>query len=124
MIAFRKAHPALWQPVFYTGAVNQRGLPDIAWHGTILNSPGFDDREARALACTIAGLGDSADLHVMMNMYWEPLDFEVPAFTEWRLAIDTHADTPDDICDPGTGQRFAGRHLTVQSRSIIVLRST
>jgi isoamylase len=124
MIAFRKTHPALWQPVFYSGAVNERGLPDIAWHGTILNSPGFDDPQARALACTIAGLGDSADLHVMMNMYWEPLDFEVPAFTEWRLAIDTHADTPDDIADPGTGQRFAGRHFTVQPRSVVVLRAS
>src|SRR5439155_21169473 len=32
MIAFRKAHPALWQPFFYTGAINERMRPDIAWH--------------------------------------------------------------------------------------------
>jgi isoamylase len=39
MIAFRKAHPALWQPSFYTGAIDEAGLPDITWHGTTLNSP-------------------------------------------------------------------------------------
>src|SRR5438477_308964 len=80
LIAFRKAHPALSQPMFYTGAVNRRGRPDIAWHGTQLNSPGFDDPNAHALACTIAGIDDTADLHVMMNMFWEPLAFDVPAF--------------------------------------------
>jgi glycogen operon protein len=56
LIAFRKAHPALSQPSFYTGAIGERGLPDIAWHGTLLNSPGFHDPLARALACTIAGM--------------------------------------------------------------------
>src|SRR5262249_37333301 len=51
-IAFRKAHTALRQPHFYTGAANERGLADIAWHGTRLGSPGFDDPAGRALACT------------------------------------------------------------------------
>ena len=41
MIAFRKAHPALSQPYFYRGEQNERGLPDITWHGTRLNSPGI-----------------------------------------------------------------------------------
>jgi isoamylase len=124
MIAFRKAHPALWQPAFYSGTITERGVPDIAWHGTFLNSPGFGDPEARALACTIAGLADSSDLHVMMNMYWEPLVFEVPAFATWAVAINTDADTPDDIADPGSERAFAGRRCTVQPRSIVVLVST
>jgi isoamylase len=123
MIAFRKAHPALSQPAFYSGATNERGVPDIAWHGTLLNSPGFGDPMARAVACTIAGFRGGSDLHVMMNMFWEPLDFEVPAFATWRIAIDTFADTPNDIADPGSDRIFAGRHCTVQPRSIIVLGS-
>ena len=121
MIAFRKAHPALWQPSFYTGMANDRGVPDIAWHGTTLNSPGFDDPGGRALACTIAGIADSPDLHVMMNMFWEPLDFDVPTYTRWRVAIDTHAASPDDIADVGTP--FSGLRRTVQGRGIVVLES-
>ncbi|PYQ95606.1 MAG: glycogen debranching enzyme GlgX [Acidobacteria bacterium] len=123
MIAFRKAHPALWQPYFYRGETNQRGLADITWHGTKLNSPGFGDPAARALACTIAGFGDSEDLHVMMNMFWEPLDFEVPADPGrgWHLAIDTFADSPSDIADPGQETIFVDRLCQVQGRSIVVL---
>jgi isoamylase len=123
MIAFRKAHPALWQPSFYTGAIGEQGVPDIAWHGTFLNSPGFNDPDARALACTIAGLDNTSNLHVMMNMYWEPLVFEVPAFASWRIAVNTFADTPDDIADPGSEHPLDGRRCSVQPRSIVVLRS-
>ena len=57
MIAFRKAHPALSRPRFYTRRrSNERGVPDITWHGTTLNRPGFDDPEAR-----VAGLHDRGD---------------------------------------------------------------
>src|SRR4029450_10368082 len=61
MIGFRKAHPALRGRHFYTGKVNERGMPDIAWHGTMLGSPGFDDPLGRALACTIAGFAGDPD---------------------------------------------------------------
>ncbi len=121
MIAFRKAHPSLWRPSFYAGEVNERGLPDITWHGTALDTPGFDDPEGRALACTIAGFGDTPDLHVMMNMFWEPLAFDVPAYQGWHIAIDTAADAPHDINDPGREPPFPGDHCIVQPRSIVVL---
>ena len=123
MIAFRKAHPALWQPRFYTGQINERGLADIAWHGTKLNSPGFDDPDARALACTIAGFDGGADLHVMMNMFWEPLDFEVPVVPgrSWRVAIDTFAVAPEDLPAPGREAALPGSSCTVRERSMVVL---
>jgi isoamylase len=121
LIAFRKAHPALRQRSFYTGASIGRGVPDITWHGTTLNSPGFDDPQARALACTIAGVGATADLHVMMDMFWEALDFEVPAGGTWRLAIDTSTRSRRDIADPGGESPLTGHRCRVPGRSIIVL---
>jgi isoamylase len=123
VIVFRKAHPALSRPYFYSGQVNERGLTDITWHGTQLGSPGFGDPEGRALACTIAGFTSQPDLHVMMNMFWEPLDFEVPAHPRgaWSLAIDTFAASPQDIAEPGQEPRLTGRSCTVRGRSIVVL---
>jgi isoamylase len=123
MIAFRKAHPQLSQPYFYRGEINERGLPDITWHGTRLHSPGFGDPEARALACTIAGFGGSQDLHVMMNMFWKPLDFELPGQPgcTWGRVIDTFAAAPNDIVDAGQQTPVADRACTVQGRSIVVL---
>ena len=124
MVGFRKAHPELWQQSFYSGAINERGLRDISWHGTILNSPGFDDPDARALACTIAGFGGHPDLHVMMNMFWEPLDFEVPDGRTWRIVVDTFARSPRDIADAGGGTPWTGDRCTVRNRSIVILESS
>lgn len=126
MIAFRKAHPALSQPHFYTGAVDEPGVPDIAWHGTRLGSPGFDDPQGRALACTIAGFDTDPDLHVMMNMFWEPLDFDIPAEPKrsWRIAIDTFAPSPHDIGDQNARAPSPRCVCPVQGRSIVVLAGT
>jgi len=51
------------------GETNERGVVDIAWHGTRLGSPGVDDPQGRALACTTAGFEGDAGLHVMMDMF-------------------------------------------------------
>ena len=122
MIAFRKAHPALSQPTFYAGVIGERGLADIAWHGTALNSPGFDNADARALACTIAGIDETADLHVMMNMFWEPLTFELPVGT-WRVAVDTSAPSPADLPDLADSPVNIRARWTVKGRSVVVLAS-
>jgi glycogen operon protein len=126
MIAFRKAHPALWQPYFYTGKVNDRGVADITWHGTKLGSPGFDDSNGRALAFTIAGFDGDRDLHIMMNMFWEPLDFEVPLDPrrDWQIAVDTFAPSPLDIPEPNQRSPLRSSRCTVQGRSIVILLDT
>jgi len=126
MIAFRRAHPALRRPHFYRGEVNERGLADITWHGTKLGSPGFDDPEGRALACTIAGFGRDADVHVMMNMFWEPLAFEVLIDPQraWHIAVDTFLPRPHDIPDESQRPPFNRSLCTVQGRSIVILVGT
>jgi glycogen operon protein len=123
LLDLRKHHSSLRRPQFYSGETNERGVPDIVWHGTRLNTPGFDDPEARVLAFTIAGFGGEPDLHVMMNMFWEPLDFEVPSdpARAWRLAIDTSHSPPGDIFELQLRPDFPDRSCTVQSRSIVVL---
>jgi len=123
LIAFRKSHRRLSGARFYTGRVNERGMNDITWHGTKLDSPGFDDSQARALAFTIAGFGDEADLHVMMNMFWEPLTFEIPVdpARKWRVAIDTFQPSPHDIADDFAEPEIDGHNYQVRERSIVVL---
>jgi glycogen operon protein len=43
------------------GEVNERGLPDIVWHGTQLNKPGCNDANARCLAFTLGGFDGAPD---------------------------------------------------------------
>ncbi len=123
MIEFRKRLVALRRGTFFTGAVNERGLFDVTWHGTMLNSPGWSDAEARTLAMTLAGFDRDPDIHVMLNMYWESLDFELPvvAGRSWWIAVDTAQSPPFDIADPGEEQAVAGGTYAVQGRSVVVL---
>ena len=123
MIRFRKSYAALGRAEFFTGSVNERGLTDVTWHGTKLNSPGWDDPEARALGMTLAGFGGDPDLHVMFNMFWESLDFELPTVPGrgWRWAIDTAQSSPLDIADPGMEPGVPGNSYGVAGRSVVVL---
>ena len=123
MIAFRKRHSTLHCGHFFTGELDSRGVPDVAWHGCRLHEPGWHDPQARVLAFTLGGLEGQPDLHVMMNMYWERLDFEVPeiAGRSWSKAVDTAAPSPKDIFEEGAEPPFAGRICPVEPHSIVVL---
>jgi isoamylase len=125
LIAFRKRHPAVHRSRFFTGDVNARGLADIAWHGCLLNEPGWNDPGSRVLAYTQGGFGDDADLHVMLNMDGADLDFELPivAGRRWHRAIDTSLPSPLDISEPGAEQVISGSSYRVNSHSVVVLLS-
>jgi isoamylase len=125
MIDFRKRQANLRRSRFFTGQENERGLKDISWHGTKLFSPGWEDPNGRALAFTVAGCGEQADIHAMLNMYWQGLDFEIPAVTghRWYLAVDTAAPSPRDISEPSKEQLVTGDSIHVQGRSVVVLIS-
>jgi glycogen operon protein len=125
MIDFRKRHSALRSRYFFNGAVNERGLPDISWHGCHLNSPGWDNPDARALAMTIAGFNGEEDLHIMLNMYWERLTFEVPLLENrgWYRAVSTAAPSPLDIAEPGSELPVEEDSYLVPALSIVILVS-
>lgn len=125
MIAFRKRFSALRVPHFYTGELNERGLPDIVWHGTQLNQAGWHDPGATALAFTIAGHHDEPDLHVILNSCYLPLDFELPELEgrQWFRVIDTERPAPDDIVDSGSEVLVSSPTYHAGARSTIVLMS-
>jgi len=125
MIEFRKNHPTLRQRSFFNGAVNERGLAEVSWHGCKLNSPGWSDPSARALGMTLGGFDGEADIHVMLNMYWEKLDFEIPPLANgrWFKVLDTAEPSPHDIVDPGNEVQVDGSVCPVQGRSIVALIS-
>src|SRR5262245_55854207 len=64
-----------------------------AWHGTKLNQPDWGcQSHSLALFATVAK--ENFSFHFMLNAYWEPLEFELPAEADagknpWRRWIDT-----------------------------------
>jgi isoamylase len=125
MIRLRKRNPVLRRDAFFGGEVNGRGLPEVAWHGCLLNQPGWQDPQCRVLAFTLGGRDDEADLHVMFNMYDLGLDFEIPQVPgrRWALAADTSRPSPGDIAEPGSELPVDGTTFHVFGRSAVVLVS-
>ncbi len=125
MIALRKSHPLLQRGRFFTGQLNQRGLADISWHGCRLNSPGWYDPNSSVLGFTMGGFDGDADLHVMLNMDWQNLDFDIPSIEgrKWFRAVDTALPSPEDIAEPGQEVEISGHTYHVNGRSAVVLLS-
>jgi glycogen operon protein len=125
LIDFRKRHASLRRKTFFTGKSNERGLKDVTWHGCKLNNPVWNDPNARALAFTLAGFDGEEDIHVLLNTYWEPLDFELPPLDRrvWHLAVDTAEKAPLDAAEPGKEKSVKNANFIAQGRSVVVLVS-
>jgi isoamylase len=96
MITFRRAHPVLRKPAFYTDA-------DIQWFGPQGTTPAWADPGRKSFACLILGRSEP-DLFLMFNADTAPSDFSIPAAPGnkvWRLAIDTSHPAPEDLYERG-----------------------
>jgi isoamylase len=122
-IALRKRFGTFRENRFFSDRVNERGTPEVSWHGTSLNSPGWDDPHARVLALTLAGFDGDPDLHLILNMYHLGLDFELPAVAGrgWARVLDTSHEGPEDILAPGHEARVDGTVFHAQGRSVVLL---
>ncbi|HEU0155415.1 MAG TPA: glycogen debranching protein GlgX [Stellaceae bacterium] len=96
----------------------------VQWHGVRLNAPDWSE-QSHSLAATVRLLGYPLLLHMIINAYWERLDFELPALGptqgSWRRCVDTFLDPPDDICRWSSAQSLEGPTYTVEPRSVVLL---
>jgi len=98
---------------------------DKAWHGGRLNQPDWSDH-SHSLAFTAALRNEALAFYIMLNAYWEPLDFEMPpavkgARNPWRRWIDTALDTPNDIVPWEEARAVPGPTYRAEARSVVVL---
>jgi isoamylase len=128
LLAFRRSHPVFRRRRFLSGAE----ASELGWFtpgGTAMTAADWAKNGSRALAIYLDGSDDpdrsadgtpmvDDDFLVLVNAWWEPLGFTVPATRAgltWQSAIDTF-----DPARPATSYR-AGDLLTVGPRSIAVL---
>ena len=73
-----------------------------AWHGVKLGRPDWAD-SSHSLAFSAETQHDQLLVHVILNAYWEPLDFELAPLSGsdplWRRWVDTSLESPDDIVE-------------------------
>jgi glycogen operon protein len=99
----------------------------IAWHGVKLKQPDWG-ADSHAIALTVRSIRGRFVIFIMINAYWEQLEFEVPPVAEfsghdWKRWIDTSQESPDDISSWSEAVAVRKAVLPVQPRSVVVLVS-
>jgi len=99
----------------------------ISWHGVKLSQPDWG-ASSRSVACTVEMRREKMLLHLILNAYWEPLDFELPkpgneGRSPWRRWIDTTLDSPHDIGSWQTSPPVPSPRYQAGPRSVVVLFS-
>ena len=95
---------------------------DVRWYGVGRFVDLSFDSHSVAYCLHGASYGDCG-IYVMINVYHEPLDFEVqesPA-SGGRRAIDAGLGSPFDIAEAGEQAPVASLRYRVQPRSVVVL---
>ena len=103
LIALRLHQPVLRRADFLTGAPHKPGdLPDVAWFG-VGGAPIDWHQTFHSLTCVLSptGIKNEHARHVLVFMHsgGQPQEFRVPKAVmglNWRLAVDTAADSPND----------------------------
>jgi glycogen operon protein len=95
----------------------------LQWHGVELRNPDWS-YNSHTLAFTVQDR--TGFFHLILNAYWEPLEFEIPSPPEhspngWRRVIDTSLDAPDDFCQRTEAPPVEGWVYQVQPRSVVLL---
>ncbi|MFG0254435.1 MAG: glycogen debranching protein, partial [Rhodopirellula sp. JB053] len=93
-----------------------------AWHGVKLNEPDWgEDSHTVAFGGMLKQQG--LIFHLILNAYWEPLQFELPNsnISPWRRWIDTSLDSPDDICPWKQAPRWDQNSYRAADRSVVML---
>jgi len=98
---------------------------DITWHGVGLHEPDWRP-SSHSLAFTARLTRERMILHVILNAYWEPLEFELSSLADggrhpWRRWIDTFLDSPHDIVDWERAPSVPGPRYRAEPRSVVVL---
>ena len=102
-------------------------IANKAWHGVKLRQPDWGD-SSHSLAFTAKDRKEKLLFHVILNAYWEPLEFELPRVGDddgnsWRRWIDTTLDSPHDIVEWETAPTVPGRTYRAGPRSLVALFS-
>jgi len=96
-----------------------------SWHGVKLGQPDWD-HSSHSLALTAEARNENLLFHVIINAYWEPLEFELPhtpgqTQNVWRRWIDTALESPHDIEEWETAPLVPCRTYRSSPHSLVTL---
>jgi len=101
------------------------GQAQLEWHGVRLGSPDWSN-ESHSMALTAWSVTRRVVFHYMVNAYWEPLRFTLPAPKKlsggtWHRWIDTSLSSPEDIVPWDAMPMVNEESYLLPARTIVVL---
>jgi isoamylase len=96
---------------------------DIIWHGVRLGQPDWGEN-SHSLAFELTHSDMEEHVYVVLNAYWEALEFELPPLQEgrrWARLIDTARPSPQDFSEPAEVLPDDMHACLAQARSAVVL---
>jgi isoamylase len=92
-----------------------------AWHGVKLNQPDWGTG-SHSIAFGADLKKEKLTFHLILNGYWEPLEFELPsAGTLWRRWLDTSLPSPQDIVEWPSAPPVPANTYRARPRSVVML---
>lgn len=116
IVGFTQWHPAFREERFW---IQHDGSPRIRWHGVKLGQSDWGEN-SHSLAFSLHH-PEGAVLHIMLNAYWDSLDFELPTGYRWRCIVDTAQQSPHDFNPPDEAPFVNGNNYRVTGRSSVIL---
>lgn len=110
-----------FQEEWYWNAPEHLGGSSCIFHGVELHKPDFG-HNSHTLAFTLKNRQYDKRLHLMANMYWEPLEFELPQnrLWKWKRIVDTAAPGPKDFYPISSAPVIKQKKVKVEGRSVVV----
>jgi glycogen operon protein len=93
------------------------------WHGVQLKKTDWAEY-SHSLAVTVRSLSQRRLYHIILNSYWEPLEFELPLWNlenGWRRVLDTSQSAAEDLLPIENAPLVNATSYLAQPRSLIVL---
>jgi glycogen operon protein len=96
-----------------------------SWHGVKLNAPDWGD-SSRSIAFSAELRDEDLLVHLILNAYWQPLEFELPQSVggrplQWRRWIDTALPSPNDIAPWQDSPTIPSTPYRAGARSVVML---
>ena len=97
-----------------------------SWHGVNLNEPDWNSW-SHTIALSAELKREKVLFYLIVNTFWEPLDFALPSANgsknPWRRWIDTGLDSPQDIVPWEAATSISGLTYRAEARSVVALYS-
>jgi len=130
-ISLTRRFPILQRRKFFLGKdLDDDGVPDLTWYSPNLETPSWQDANARTVCVQLDAKEGGPDVGVerlffIFNGHYESQWIKLPQLPPdqlWCRVIDTSLESGDDFVDPGQEVRIdPADHYLVNSRSTVAL---